>query len=204
MAGDPIDLDVFDDESYSTEPIWDLSDEEDEESEEDLLWEREFADELEGLPVDEEVGTFDPEGDLAYLEALLAGNPMTDLKQEEVVVEEEEHHSWPVVLIANARKSSKQREKAMRRTPGIVFQWLLPGSNMYHSYSISIRVILELLIRFQAFIKHVSQCQSRSRMKCYTIELDWTRVLEHPRELNQLSPFQIALVFFYFLFIFSF
>ncbi|KAJ0940608.1 hypothetical protein HanRHA438_Chr02g0085321 [Helianthus annuus] len=127
MAGNPIDLDVSNDESYPTVPIWDLSDEEDEESEEDLLWEREFADELEGLPVDEEVGTFDPEGDLAYLEALLARNPMTDLKQEEVVVEEEEHHSWPVVLITNANKGSKPREQAMRRTPGIVFQRLLPG-----------------------------------------------------------------------------
>ncbi|KAJ0826859.1 hypothetical protein HanRHA438_Chr17g0819031 [Helianthus annuus] len=72
---------------------------------------------------------------------------------------------------------------------------------MYHPYSISIRVILELLIRFQAFIKHVSQCQSRSRMKCYTIELDWTRGLEHMREFNQLSPFRFAL---YFLFLIYF
>ncbi|KAF5822128.1 hypothetical protein HanXRQr2_Chr01g0022891 [Helianthus annuus] len=127
MAGNPIDLDVFDDESYSTEPIWDLSDEEDEESEDELFWEREFGDELESLPLDKEVGTFDPEGDLAYLEALLAGNPMTDINQEEVVVEEEEHHSWPVVLIANARKSLKSRERAIRRTPGIVFQRLMPG-----------------------------------------------------------------------------
>ncbi|KAJ0555263.1 hypothetical protein HanIR_Chr07g0300061 [Helianthus annuus] len=127
MAGDPIDLDVSDDESFPTEPTWDLSDEEDEESEDELFWDREFTDELGGLPVDKGVGTFDPEGDLAYLEALLAGNPMTDIKTEEVVVEEEEHHSWPVVLIANARKSSKPREKAMRRTPGIVFQRLLPG-----------------------------------------------------------------------------
>ncbi|KAJ0438276.1 hypothetical protein HanHA300_Chr16g0612101 [Helianthus annuus] len=127
MAGNPIDLDVSDDESYPTEPIWDLSDEEDEESEDELFWEREFADELEGLPVDKEVGTFDPEGDLAYLEALLAGNPVTDIKKEEVVVEEEEHHSWPVVLIANASKNLKPREEAMRRTPGIVIRWLLPG-----------------------------------------------------------------------------
>ncbi|KAJ0614897.1 hypothetical protein HanIR_Chr02g0067681 [Helianthus annuus] len=110
MAGDSIDLDISNDETYPTKPIWDLSDEEEEESEDDLFWEREFADELEGLPVDEAVGTFDPEGDLAYLEALLARNPMTDSKKEEVVVEEEEHHSWPVVLIANARKSSKPRE----------------------------------------------------------------------------------------------
>ncbi|KAJ0918966.1 hypothetical protein HanRHA438_Chr05g0224021 [Helianthus annuus] len=127
MTGDLIDRDISDDEFYPTEPIWDLSDEEDEESEDNLFWEREFADELEGLPVDEEVGTFDPEGDLAYLEALLEGNPMTDIKQEEEVVEEKEHHSWPVVLITNARQSSKPREKAMRRTPGIVFQRLLPG-----------------------------------------------------------------------------
>ncbi|KAJ0441627.1 hypothetical protein HanIR_Chr16g0799911 [Helianthus annuus] len=127
MPGDPIDLDVSDDESYPTELIWDLSDEVDEESEDELFWEREFVDELERLPVDKEVGTFDPEGNLAYLEGLLAGNPMTDIKQEEVVVEEEKHHSWPVVLIANASKSSKPREKAMRTTPGIVIQRLLPG-----------------------------------------------------------------------------
>ncbi|KAM0066728.1 hypothetical protein Hdeb2414_s0002g00052431 [Helianthus debilis subsp. tardiflorus] len=82
-----------------------------------MFWEREFADELEGLLVDEEVGTFDPEGDLAYLKALLAGNPMTDIKQEEVVVEEEEHHSWPVVLIENASKSLKPREKPRKRAP---------------------------------------------------------------------------------------
>ncbi|KAJ0584578.1 hypothetical protein HanHA89_Chr05g0190181 [Helianthus annuus] len=181
MTGDLIDRDISDDEFYPTEPIWDLSDEEDEESEDNLFWEREFADELEGLPVDEEVGTFDPEGDLAYLEALLEGNPMTDIKQEEEVVEEKEHHSWPVVLITNARQSSKPREKAMRRTPGIVFQRLLPGLNMYHPYSISIRVILELLIKFQVFSKCTSQCQSRSRTKCYTIEFDWTRVLEPTR-----------------------
>ncbi|KAJ0622802.1 hypothetical protein HanIR_Chr01g0024771 [Helianthus annuus] len=158
MAGNPIDLDVFDDESYSTEPIWDLSDEEDEESEDELFWEREFGDELESLPLDKEVGTFDPEGDLAYLEALLAGNPMTDINQEEVVVEEEEHHSWPVVLIANARKSLKSRERAIRRTPGIVFQRLMPG--IYQVYQLE---------------------SSRSRMKCYTIELDWTRPWEHTR-----------------------
>ncbi|KAJ0548130.1 hypothetical protein HanIR_Chr08g0380091 [Helianthus annuus] len=48
---------------------------------------------------------------------------MTDINKEEVVVEEEEHHSWPV----NVSKSSKPREKAMRRTPGIVIQRLLPG-----------------------------------------------------------------------------
>ncbi|KAJ0484417.1 uncharacterized protein LOC110908238 [Helianthus annuus] len=134
MAGDSIDLDISDDESYPTVPIWDLSDEEDVESEDDLFWEREFADELEGLPVDKEVGTFDPEGDLAYLEALLVGSPMTDIKQEEVVVEEEEHHSWPVVLITNASKSSKPREKAMRRTPGIMFQRLLPGQGRMCSH----------------------------------------------------------------------
>ncbi|KAJ0910817.1 hypothetical protein HanRHA438_Chr06g0256451 [Helianthus annuus] len=52
---------------------------------------------------------------------------MTDNKQEEGMVEEEEHHSWPVVLIRNASKSSKPRDKEMRRTPGIVFQRLLPG-----------------------------------------------------------------------------
>ncbi|KAJ0577540.1 hypothetical protein HanRHA438_Chr05g0229471 [Helianthus annuus] len=135
MAGNPIDLDSSDAESYPTEPIWDLSDEEDEGSEDELFWEREFADELEGLSVDEEGGTFDPEGDLAYLEALLAGNPMTDIKKEEVVVEEEEHHSWPVVLITNASKSSKPREKAMRRTPGIVFQRLLPGKFIFWCFN---------------------------------------------------------------------
>ncbi|KAF5765664.1 hypothetical protein HanXRQr2_Chr15g0706411 [Helianthus annuus] len=76
MAGDPINLDISDDEFYPTEPIWDLSDEEDKESEDELFWEREFTDELEGLSVDEEVKEFDPEGDLAYLEALLVGNLM--------------------------------------------------------------------------------------------------------------------------------
>ncbi|KAM0045441.1 putative bleomycin hydrolase [Helianthus debilis subsp. tardiflorus] len=58
------------------------------------------------------------------------------------------------------------------------------GLNMYHPYAISIRVILELLIKFQAFIKYTSQSQSRSRPKCYTIELDWTRDLELMREFN--------------------
>ncbi|KAJ0450011.1 hypothetical protein HanHA300_Chr15g0551701 [Helianthus annuus] len=87
-------------------------------SEAQMSWENEFREELDGLPADEEVEEFDPEGDLAYLEALLEGSSMMDIKQEEVVVEEEEHHSWPVVMITNVSKSSKPWEKAMRRSPG--------------------------------------------------------------------------------------
>ncbi|KAJ0569484.1 hypothetical protein HanHA300_Chr05g0166731 [Helianthus annuus] len=40
-------------------------------NEDQMYWENEFRDELDGLRVDEEVKEFDPEGDLAYLEALL-------------------------------------------------------------------------------------------------------------------------------------
>ncbi|KAJ0550110.1 hypothetical protein HanHA300_Chr07g0241671 [Helianthus annuus] len=90
------------------------------------------------------------------------------------------------------RKKPFTNDRSSHYMPRIRF---LTGLNMYHPYSISIRVILELLIRVQAFIKYTSQSQSRSRMKCYTIELDWTRVLEYTREFNQLSPFQFALVF---------
>ncbi|MFS7911688.1 hypothetical protein Hanom_Chr02g00121021 [Helianthus anomalus] len=43
---------------------------------------------------------------------------MKDIKQKEVVVEEGEHQSWPGVLITNAGKCSKPREKEMRRSPG--------------------------------------------------------------------------------------
>ncbi|KAF5757786.1 hypothetical protein HanRHA438_Chr17g0841421 [Helianthus annuus] len=42
-------------------------------SEDQMPWENEFREELDGLPIDEEVKEFDPEGDLAYLEALLGG-----------------------------------------------------------------------------------------------------------------------------------
>ncbi|KAJ0466866.1 hypothetical protein HanIR_Chr14g0676891 [Helianthus annuus] len=176
MAGDSIDLDISDDESYSTVPIWDLSDEEDVESEDDLFWEREFADELEGLPVDKEVGTFDPEGDLAYLEALLVGSPMTDIKQEEVVVEEEEHHSWPVVLITNASKSSKPRDKAMRRTPGIMFQRLLPALFIREALASRLKLRLKLLEpkRFgalRAFLNQAERCYatvSKSRSHVFS------------------------------------
>ncbi|KAF5759593.1 hypothetical protein HanXRQr2_Chr16g0743131 [Helianthus annuus] len=85
-------------------------------NEDQMYWENEFREELDGLRVDEEVKEFDPEGDLAYLEALLAGNPMMDIKQEDVVVEEEEHHSWLMVLvIGETEKSEKPREKAKKR-----------------------------------------------------------------------------------------
>ncbi|KAJ0441036.1 hypothetical protein HanIR_Chr16g0793221 [Helianthus annuus] len=85
-------------------------------NEDQMTWENEFKEELDGLPVDEEVKEFDPEGDLAYLEVLLEGNPMTDIKEEEVVVEEEEHHSWPLVLVlSEAEKSTTPRERAKKR-----------------------------------------------------------------------------------------
>ncbi|KAJ0864211.1 hypothetical protein HanPSC8_Chr12g0539271 [Helianthus annuus] len=81
-----------------------------------MSWENEFREELDGLPVDEEIEEFDPEGDLAYLEVLLEGNPMTDIKEEEVVVEEEEHHSWPLVLVlSEAEKSTTPQERAKKR-----------------------------------------------------------------------------------------
>ncbi|KAJ0926100.1 hypothetical protein HanRHA438_Chr04g0167181 [Helianthus annuus] len=96
-------------------------------NEDQMTWENEFKEELDGLRVDEEVKEFDPEGDLAYLEALLEGNPMTDIKKQEVVVEEEDHHSWPVVLIANVSENLKPREEALRRTLDIMIRWLLPG-----------------------------------------------------------------------------
>ncbi|KAJ0495833.1 hypothetical protein HanIR_Chr12g0613361 [Helianthus annuus] len=81
-------------------------------NEDQMSWENEFRDELDELPVDEEIEEFDPEGDLAYLEALLEGSPMMDIKQEEEVVEEEEHHSWPVVGVT---EDSRPREKAKKR-----------------------------------------------------------------------------------------
>ncbi|KAJ0532737.1 hypothetical protein HanPSC8_Chr09g0357491 [Helianthus annuus] len=84
-------------------------------NEDQISWENEFRDELDGLPVDEEVKELDPEGDLAYLEVLLEGSPMTDIKEEEVVVEEEEHHSWPMVLVIHeTSKSTKPRENARK------------------------------------------------------------------------------------------
>ncbi|XP_021991170.1 uncharacterized protein LOC110887920 [Helianthus annuus] len=81
-------------------------------NEDQMSWENEFRDELDGLPVDEEIEEFDLEGDLAYLEVLFEGSLMTDIKEEEVVVEEEEHHSWPVVEII---EDSRPREKAKKR-----------------------------------------------------------------------------------------
>ncbi|KAF5782985.1 hypothetical protein HanXRQr2_Chr11g0502631 [Helianthus annuus] len=94
-----------------------------------LSWEDEFLGELEGLPESEQVGEFDPLGDLANLEALLEGKlekiseptPHVEIKcgdlpkEVEGMVEDEEHHSWPVVLITNATKKSKPREKAKKR-----------------------------------------------------------------------------------------
>ncbi|KAF5757348.1 hypothetical protein HanXRQr2_Chr17g0825601 [Helianthus annuus] len=81
-------------------------------SEDRMSWENEFRDELDRLPVDEEIEEFDPEGDLAYLEALLEGSPMKDIKQGEEVVAEKEHHSWPVV---GETKDSRPRERAKKR-----------------------------------------------------------------------------------------
>ncbi|KAJ0576409.1 hypothetical protein HanIR_Chr05g0224111 [Helianthus annuus] len=115
---------------------------------------------------------FDPEGDLAYLEALLAGNPMTDIKQEEVVVEEKEHHSWPVVLIANARKSLKSREKAMRRTPGIVFQWLLPGNFKFWCSN----PLKNLILFYNSTIKFLNVYEERVEIN----GLDRVQVKEKP------------------------
>ena len=109
--------------------------EEMEELEERLSWEDEFREELIGLPDYEDIGDFDPEGDLEVLGTLLEGKPIEvidptpheetkcgdhrvealDLK----VVEEEEHHSRPVVLMVNATKGSKPREGATKeRTQG--------------------------------------------------------------------------------------
>ncbi|KAM0016186.1 hypothetical protein Hdeb2414_s0030g00707541 [Helianthus debilis subsp. tardiflorus] len=102
------------------------------------------------------------------------------------VVVEEEHHSWPVVLVINeTSKLTKPQERAKKRKINDrnrkrIEGWckmekkktlqfthdqssrymscirFLPGSNMYHLYSISIRVILELFIKFRAFIEHTS------------------------------------------------
>ncbi|MFS7956845.1 hypothetical protein Hanom_Chr07g00659391 [Helianthus anomalus] len=54
---------------------------------------------------------------------------------------------------------------------------------LYHPYAISIRVILELFIKCQG-IYQVYQSVSKpimNGMKCYTIELDWTRFFELTR-----------------------
>ncbi|KAJ0746842.1 hypothetical protein HanOQP8_Chr05g0182561 [Helianthus annuus] len=155
--------------------------------------------ELDGLPVYEEVGVLDPDGDIAYFDALLEGESTEVIEPtsyEETkcgdhparVVEEEEHHSWPLVLVIDetsksikpqgrAKKRKRKRNDLNRkRIEGWVelekkktLQFthdrsshymprirLMPGLNMYHPYSISIRVILELLIRYQAFIEYTS------------------------------------------------
>ena len=68
----------------------------------------------------------DPDGDIAYFDALLEGEPTEVIEptpDEETkcgdhlveVVEEEEHHSWPVVLVVNAIRKTKPRDKAKRR-----------------------------------------------------------------------------------------
>ncbi|KAJ0588691.1 hypothetical protein HanRHA438_Chr04g0174281 [Helianthus annuus] len=80
--------------------------------------------ELDGLPVYEEVGVLDPDGDIAYFDALLEGESTEMIEpasNEETkcgdhplkVVEEEEHRSWPVeVLVINeTKKSTKLRER---------------------------------------------------------------------------------------------
>ncbi|KAF5809919.1 hypothetical protein HanRHA438_Chr04g0173111 [Helianthus annuus] len=83
--------------------------------------------ELKGLPVYEEVGVLDPDGDIAYFDALLEGElrevikPTPDEETKcgdhpERVVEEEEHRNWPMVLvIGEPEKSEKPREKAKKR-----------------------------------------------------------------------------------------
>ncbi|MFS7912407.1 hypothetical protein Hanom_Chr02g00129611 [Helianthus anomalus] len=75
----------------------------------------------------EEVGVLEPEGDIAYLDALLEGEltkmfeptPDEETKYGDNparVVEEEEHHSWPMVLlIGEPEKSEMPREKAKKR-----------------------------------------------------------------------------------------
>ncbi|KAJ0622151.1 hypothetical protein HanIR_Chr01g0016831 [Helianthus annuus] len=84
--------------------------------------------ELDGLPVYEEVGVLDPDGDIAYFDALLEGESTEVIEpapDEETkcgdhharVVEEEEHHSWPVevLVIDETKKSTKPRERAKKR-----------------------------------------------------------------------------------------
>ncbi|KAJ0466346.1 hypothetical protein HanIR_Chr14g0671051 [Helianthus annuus] len=83
--------------------------------------------ELDGLPVYEEVEVLDPDGDIAYFDALLEGELTVVIEpapDEETkcgdhparVVEEEEHHNWPMVLvIGEPEKSEKPREKAKKR-----------------------------------------------------------------------------------------
>ncbi|KAJ0556406.1 hypothetical protein HanRHA438_Chr07g0301071 [Helianthus annuus] len=79
--------------------------------------------ELDGLPAYEEVGVLDPDGDIAYFDALLEGESTEVIKpapDEETkcgdrflkVVEEEEQHSWPVVGVT---EDSRPREKAKKR-----------------------------------------------------------------------------------------
>ncbi|KAF5814747.1 hypothetical protein HanXRQr2_Chr03g0114601 [Helianthus annuus] len=94
-----------------------------------LIWEDEFLGELEGLSESEQVGEFDPLGDLANLEALLEGKPEKiseptphveikcgDLPKEvERMVEDEEHHSWPVVEVT---EDSRPRERARKKELG--------------------------------------------------------------------------------------
>ncbi|KAJ0615401.1 hypothetical protein HanIR_Chr02g0073681 [Helianthus annuus] len=80
--------------------------------------------ELDGLPIYEEVGVLDPDGDIAYFDALLEGElteviePAPDEETEcgdrfLKVVEEEEHHSWPLVLLIDETSESiKPQERA--------------------------------------------------------------------------------------------
>ncbi|KAJ0622837.1 hypothetical protein HanIR_Chr01g0025151 [Helianthus annuus] len=105
-----------------------------------LSWEDEFLGELEGLSESEQVGEFDPLGDLANLEALLEGKPEKiseptpdeetkcgDLPKEvDKVVEEEEHHSWPVEVFISTTKKSTPREMARKKEPGNR-RWLWVG-----------------------------------------------------------------------------
>ena len=84
-------------------------------------WEEEFGDELVDLPIPEEEKEFDPVGDLAYLEKLLAGEPTVVIEnapnQDEKMKEEVDSRPVEEVdvgLILQARK----REKARKNVPG--------------------------------------------------------------------------------------
>ena len=114
----PSNPDIYEDDFYPTDPIWDMSDASEVGDDHILSWETEFGDELVNLPtlVDEEL--FDPVGDLSELEALLEGKPAMVIKKSQKVdtmVEDEEHYNWPGVLVINETlKSTKPREKARK------------------------------------------------------------------------------------------
>ena len=114
----PSNPDIYEDDFYPTDPIWDMSDASELGDDHILSWETEFGDELVNLPtlVDDEL--FDPVGDLSELEALLEGKPAMVIKKSQkvdTVVEDEEHYNWPGVLVINETlKSTKPREKVRK------------------------------------------------------------------------------------------